>query len=714
MHRAPLLLLCACACSPLHLDRPAPPPGALTEVFILGRLAEGPRAFHVADATSDRTFAPVPLEDATRFEIVYLGQPPSAYGWGVGEIFPSLAGAPVRNVIGEGVHYDLDGRREWLPRASWRNEVRLDALDPTWCLANAQCLDPRGDCGDCDIVAPSPAAEPEAVNVECPSGWFLAEDEGTSSCRPFEDDAPECPPETYLFSGHDGCQRIGPPCPTGDWSTSLPVDTIYVAPSGTPDAPGDRSAPQDLVTALRTAPEDATLALARGDYDLTTVTATRSLRIVGACESATHLIADLHLGGAVQLSDVAIDGTVSVASAAALRRASVRATGIALDVHGSLVVDLVAVRSEARAAVDVHRNGVFDADSLTVLAAGEVGVRAEGARVRLRRLLTFGRITGVAATNATVTLDDSAMLGARAGIYAYDSNVVAERIAMHDGLSLVSSLEGSVVDIRSAWTERTQGVELQAIGGTLSVHDFVSIGLVKDPETTSSFIQGDARSNLLAERVRIAHAERRVEIAVQNGLSLYDLEIVSPPLDDEALTIQKPTNAATLARVRIIGSPRALQINSGDIQLDDVTIIANDELCPDALGGLYVRSGQVSGTNLRIDVTGRPGLVVDPERQNPPTVQLSSVSVVRKRTTDDECNNGSAVQVFGSGVLELERFEIGFEEGVGASFFGPSSRLSQGTFTEGAIGVDIRNPEFSLSRVSQQVLYLTDVPYTLP
>ncbi len=719
MRRVALLGL-LCACGPLEVPRPEPPLDAETEVWILGPSNGAPVAFHVADAESDFTFPPVPRLDADRVEIAYFANPPSAYGWSVGPITSPPDGVVAPDFLG-GVHYELEGAREWKPSAQWRDRIRIGDRAAPWCAGAGECR-VEGLCEEC-VNAPFGApADVTSVHVECPVGWFETAERIARRCRPFEGEMPVCGPGTYVFAGESTCHRLGRACTSDPWPSGVPSDALFVSEAGTASGDGSRARPVDLGTAIARATSGDTIVIAGGAYESNTpLRIDASLVVHGECESEVRITADIEVGRETQvdISGLSLVGSLRVAASAtvALSGASVRAgDASAVDVTGRVALNGVVLETGAGVAVDIHAGASANLERVAILSADEVGVRAANAEVVIDGLLTTGFVTGVVAIDrAVVRLSNSAMLGARTAIYAFGSEVTASAIAVQDGFGLVAATEGSEVTIAGSWTERSSGVELEIFGATLSLVDHVAFEPASPASGASAFVHLDARSHATVSRLEVSSPHRSLHIDSEGVLDFIDMTIARSPSDAEALIISGGGERVGFVRATILEAHRGIVLRTGTLELDDVTIDADLE--PDCSAepvGLLVEDGNVEAHQVVIDVVGRPAVQVRPVIGLTPVVSMVASRLERRPSNTTECNDGAAAEVFGEGRLSMSQFEVSAPRGTGLALYGTRSSLRDGVFTEGAIGVHVHDPEFPVADLLDKVRFDTDVPMRLP
>ncbi len=127
----------------------------------------------------------------------------------------------------------------------------------------------------------------------CANGWrevVDADDPDLVTCDPWPEDGPEdCAIDEAHFPGRPGCERIGTPCPLGDWAEDIPADAtvVYVKAGAPAGGDGTRAAPfARIAEGVDTAPVGAIVAISKGTFD-EVVIVRRAVTLWGACVAQT-------------------------------------------------------------------------------------------------------------------------------------------------------------------------------------------------------------------------------------------------------------------------------------------------------------------------------------------------------------------------------------------------------------------------------------------
>ncbi len=152
----------------------------------------------------------------------------------------------------------------------------------------------------------------------CPSGWSETElENGSMVCEPYPEGRAACAAdEEAHFPGEPGCRAVGRACPAGDFRDDLPSDVpvVFVLPGST--GTGTRADPLGTLTeAMASAEDGSVVALGRGTHTDLPTTWNRSVRLIGACPSATVLdVAETVVVSTDEmgLSDLTVTGAASL------------------------------------------------------------------------------------------------------------------------------------------------------------------------------------------------------------------------------------------------------------------------------------------------------------------------------------------------------------------------------------------------------------------
>ncbi|MBI2893327.1 MAG: hypothetical protein HYY06_07220 [Deltaproteobacteria bacterium] len=342
-----------------------------------------------------------------------------------------------------------------------------------------------------DIAEPEPPAPPEPPELPrmtpCPDGWRENVDPDNAAlvtCDPWpEGGRQDCAEDEAHFPGRPGCERIGPPCPEGEWAAKIPEDArvLYVRAGEPEGGGGTREQPFGWIAdAVAAANDGDVIALSKGLFD-EEVRIDRAVTLLGACVLETRIApsvpgaqpAALTLRAAVVVRNLQVggaEGGVDVSRAA-----------------GMAELDSVVVRESTSVGVRVSFRGRLQATDLLVreIAEGDGrlghGVEASGgAEVMLdRAVLERSRTSGVSVAEEgtaltaanlvvadTLTRESDALGGeglwAGGGAHVTLERAVLERNRM---FGVVVQEEGTVLTATDLLVLDTQARESDDSGG---------------------------------------------------------------------------------------------------------------------------------------------------------------------------------------------------------------------------------------------------------
>lgn len=700
--RRVVLLGLVCACGPLEVPRPAVPDNALTEVVMFG--VEGrvaPNLAYVADAQAETTFPAIPARDIGRVEVVFLDRPPEAYGWELGPV--TMAGEPAIGVI-SGVHYDLDGDERWRAPASWADFVRADFGGPLACVDSGRCWN-TGQCGPCLTPAVKIPVHLGVPQPSCPDDW-----EALEWCAPFAGDVPACAEHREVFVGDSACHPLGPPCPSGPWADGLPANTIYVRlDGGNASGSGAQDDPVDLRTALQRVAPGGTVALSDGVFTSTAeLVPPPSVAIVGACPERSIVRAPWRLADDTLLTRLTVEREVVVPTgvAAEVRAAFLRGAEEALTVAGRLLLHEVSIATTGARAVHLTAGAELIADHLTVRSPGTRALGAFGAEVTLSSAL-FVDASLAAGAGSMVRINESASYGPNASVSIDEADVQATRLAAIGVDDLFVLRGGANLGAQGVWRVRGRGPTLFG-EGTATLGDYASVESEAVDGSRAVFVDADVHAQFVVTSAAFLRPTGAVTFRNRGDLTVQELFVQGPAAGQDGIDVAGD-GRTNFDRVTVFGGLRAFVSHGNTVTLSNAHLeTGTSTACDDFCGGLLVRDGQLTATVLSVDVTGCPGLVVDPSGTRVTTLDVGDVTVRRRPSRVESCESGGAVETVSHGGLFLMGFRIGYPFGTGAVLRSPRGSLSQGVFDEGALGVRIESAAFPPDNVLDGVQYLTD------
>ncbi len=530
-------------------------------------------------------------------------------------------------------------------------------------------------------AAPEPPAAPSLT--PCPPGWREvpdAEISGLVTCDPFPEDGPEdCASHEAHFPGGPGCERVGAPCPAGDFAEDIPGDAtvLYVMAGAPAGGTGSRDDPfATIAAAIEAAPPDAVVSISKGTFD-EAVELTRTVTLWGACVEETVLSPSRpnETGAVVAVLD----------GAAVLRRLTLTGPRVGIwDMSPGepLVIDSLVVRDVRVAGAYVEGGGVVSAHDLVIrdVAAGTGGsfgwgiAILEGAQLDLSRAVVQrtseggisvdGKGTLFAATDLAVSdtrgLPDGTFGTGLQVIYGASANVergiilrsvgdgilaaepgstlnatglvVRETAARPSDGTLGYGLEvlaGAQADLRQTTCDRNRSTGIRAHGGSLVAEDLVV------RETLSS--KGEAELGLGLDVLEDGTAE------ITRGAFVRNRTIGVRAMDGGLVLATDVSVEATLANEVSGGAGFGLSANRG--------------------GSMQVTRGAVGWNRSTGVLVSGEGSRVDGE----------DLSIHDTQSDDVERRFGYGIAIQGGGGVQVLRMAVQGNLGYGVVAFDPGT-----------------------------------------
>jgi len=450
--------------------------------------------------------------------------------------------------------------------------TRLAVL--AWIAALGGCGDgsgmtPIGDGPDQSGVTPPmlPAEAAAPVLTPCRSGWRVVSNPAEPEdmlCEPWpETGHVDCTGAEAHFAGEAGCARIGPACPPGDWSDSLPAGAtiVYVRAGAPAGGDGSLAAPFSTIgDATDVAPRGAVIALSKGIFE-EAVVLPRGLTLWGACVAETIL------------SSSSESETVAVVTAAA-PEARVRA---------------VTIRGDRPGIVAPVLGTTIDIEDVLVDGAFAMGLAAyDGGRLTARNVVV---------RNTRVRRSDG---HAGWGVTAYGggsieaSRVVSESnrdfAAVVGGAGSRLTLTDAVIRGTEPAADGTQGAGLVALDGALA---FVTGAVIERNRLTGIVVSNGSHAEVADVVVR----ETTPDMAMTAGIGVY-----------------VDTGSSLVLRRAFVGRNQGRGVFAlGTLEVEDVVVA--DQLSPGPAEtlpfgfGIYADLG-ASVTGRRVLVSGTLGINV--------------------------------------------------------------------------------------------------------
>jgi len=584
-------------------------------------------------------------------------------------------------------------------------------------------LDAEDD--DAGIDPDDPAAPAPPGLTPCPAGWREVPDADfpeVVTCDPWPGDGPEdCVADEAHFPGGAGCERIGTPCPAGDFPEDLPAGaTVRHVLAGAP-AGGSGSAASPFSTissAIVAARNGDVVAIGKGTYD-EFVRVTEDLTLRGACVAETTIARSVPDGNVVTL---AIEGGGG-ASIENLRVSGVRPGIYVAATPGPVELSDVVVDDTSLTGVTIEAGSVVVARSFVVRGTREDG-RFTGQGILVR-------------AGATLTLDRAALVAnhtAALGASQPDTVLVATDVAVVDTVQSVDArqggfgigfVDGATGTLLRVAIERNQG------GGLFSLLENAHVDaehlVIRDTEAHDFLGGGGAAIGVglgATATVRKAWFARNTagSIGVFQGSSLVaeDLVVVDTQSDAQLAYLGIGLGAeqadVTLTRAAFHRN-RLASIMVGE---EGMAFVATDlairetieqEVDSDYGYGMQIgygatadiRRALVSGSRRGGIVVAQPGTVV--------TFEDLAIADTFERACLPDCpreagGGGTGLASLDGATVDITRFRVAQSALCGVQLTGSSGLdLHEGEVTGNVVGANVQTESFDLFRLQDRVVY---------
>jgi hypothetical protein len=545
---------------------------------------------------------------------------------------------------------------------------------------------------DAGGFTPDPPAPPEPVVAAaeatlpdlgpCPLGW-RAVGANPATCEPWPEEGhrEDCGADEAHLPGAADCERIGRPCPEGEWPEDLPDDgPLHVRPGAEPAGDGSVARPfATIAEALSVATPGAVVALARGTYD-EIVEPPVAVTLRGACTAETILAPS-----APHDTDAALRATGVALTVQDLRisgeRPGIAATGAgaALTLEGVVVSSVVAYALYADAGASVDGHDVVVRDVRGRPSDGALGraievrtaARLTLARVAIERVRQVGLLSWDPASSLSLT--DASISDVAAGS---EGELGIGAIA---GLGASLALERAIVD-RAHFTAIIAGDS----GTRVELTDVIVRDTEPEPASSAMGRGIDVEQHATAALTRVL-VERSHEAGVVVALAdvlANDLVVrgtvrqLVDGLGGSGIVVQDG-GIAQGARwvfdgnertgVRVLGAATRVEV-------DDVTIrdtLAND-LDENVGRGLEIGDGAaITARRVRIERSVDAGIAI----AGAAGVALEDLTVLDTRAAPIE-ESGRGVSIWEGGPVRFSRARIERNVTAGILVAGPSSLVT--------------------------------------
>ncbi|MBI2893325.1 MAG: right-handed parallel beta-helix repeat-containing protein [Deltaproteobacteria bacterium] len=443
---------------------------------------------------------------------------------------------------------------------------------------------------------PAPPAPPELPRMTpCPEGWrekVDPDDPALVTCDPWpEGGRQECAEDEAHFPGRPGCERIGPPCPEGEWPVEIPEDArvLYVRAGEREGGGGTREQPFGWIAdAVAAANDGDVIALSKGLFD-EEVWIDRAVTLLGACVLETRIAPSV---------PGAEPATLTLRAAAVVRDLQVGGAEVGVDVSrtdGTAELHSVLVREATQFGLVASFRGTLAATDLVVReTASDEGAfgygldASGGAEVSFERAVlernrgVGARVAegGTALTGTDVVLSDTGAWES-GGAFGHGlevsggAEVTLERVVLErnrgvgalvaGGGTALNATDVVVSDTQVQESDRTLGYGLEVRGGALVT---LERALFQRNRTAGLFVHEEGTvlgaTDLVVSDTSAREADR------QGGLGLEAIQGARVTLEravlqrDRGVGVQVGGEGTVLAASDLVVSGTQAQESDGD------------------------------------------------------------------------------------------------------------------------------------------------------
>lgn len=248
----------------------------------------------------------------------------------------------------------MNNARLWWPFIVWACALGCENPAPTFETGQAKDIETTTR-----LTTPQLPAPPTLPSLgPCPQGWRAVAGE-VERCDPWPvTGRRQCGTDQTHFVATPECQRIGSPCPAGDFADGLPTNTrvLYVMPTAPVGGNGSQQQPlRTLASAVGAATPGTIIALSKGTHIANgPLPANTTLR--GACVAQTFLTTTLNSSPGIVYSDKAGVSVQNLTVTGTGIGAKVTDAGATLSLRDVLIEDVVggavAVIDDGRATLE--------------------------------------------------------------------------------------------------------------------------------------------------------------------------------------------------------------------------------------------------------------------------------------------------------------------------------------------------------------------------
>ncbi len=574
--------------------------------------------------------------------------------------------------------------------------------------------DAGADAGPIEATPPEPPSPP--VLTPCPAGWREVETQaGVVACDPWPPSGrADCGPDEFHLPGRPGCERIGTPCPAGDYADDLPDDTrFFVLPGAPAGGDGTRARPFGRVfDTLAASLSGDVIALGKGTLD-ESVILRQGVTLWGACVAETTIRSSA--GPAVDMLSGAVLRNVTTTHAGQPVAVVTVGNGTDPTTIESVVVSTPqdhAIASQGRLVLrDSAVRGVAGAVEPPAMAGPAISLFLE-ADVEIERVAVEGTWGGVVAggPKVRVSVRDAAF-------------VEYGRAEEATGGAALWIDDGAQVDAHEVAIERGRFVAVRVgdPGTSLTLEDCTVRSTAVGPDGSLGTGLQVLGGNVEVRRSWIAVNRNAGVVVGRSGvITLEDVLIEDTSEADRSdggigLALQEGAHA-TVARLHIDRSTRVgvlLALEGTVLEGSDVGVVgtrsgALDGRFGDGLqlwGGASVDLSRVALLRNRREGlvaldTGSVARIVDL------LVESTAASACAETGGCDGAGGGCGLATHRGAAASSERFRISANALCGVQVGeGSAMDLIDGEVSANPIGANVQSADFDFSRIGGGVVY---------
>jgi hypothetical protein len=426
----------------------------------------------------------------------------------------------------------------------------------------------------------------------------------------------------------EGCQRIGDPCPSGDFGLVTGSAVLYVKPGAAGD--GSLANPYGTIKeATDRASSGTTIALAKGTFH-EAVQLPGGVRLQGACVEGTIVAGGIAVEGRrASVADLSVSISPDTIGVSVIGDASAVIERIEVDTSSAGVVlsqtSTLSVLSRARLA-NASRSAIYAATAPVSISDVEImsslrGFRLGGAQVSVARALIHDIELEAIATVGSLTLTDSAIVRSGFGVSGGYAVIEMDHVALRDIVPAGDPPATAILTLSSSMSLSHVAIE-RALAGAVNL-DGISTARISDlyvMATTRGITSRGVALNVAGgssarlSRARFEGNGDGITVASKGSvLAAEDLRLIGAPSGPDAVQVEL-VGGATMSLSRAFirsfhGTPLFLDSSYSTVSDANLEIIDASSDTLGVSGGCgaaeFLSCGRFTGSRLRISGKAR-------------------------------------------------------------------------------------------------------------